>query len=86
MFIQSDNSVDAIHEVCSNDHDLFFGPNPAEPITFTCSNLEHILVTAGLASSLTWCRKNGWSRELKPGYQEFIFSKRRTRICVLNRS
>lgn len=82
------NVFNCIHKSRDNDADkeLFFGPIESTDtfVIFETNNLSEILVNLKLVPSISFCRKNGWFRELKPGFQEITFGKSRVKLFILN--
>ncbi len=86
-FLQKDNTIDVLSEETSIFFDEFFGPLTEEQkekvLISKHKNIGPILVELGLAESNGWCRKNGWWKELEPGFHEFSFGKNKVKIFVL---
>lgn len=85
QFLQEDNTIDVIHPLLESEYELFFGPvsKDSNPLFYDGKDLAEIFVETKLAPSFSWCRKNGWNRKLKSGFQEIVFGKNKVRIFVL---
>lgn len=89
LFLQSDNTIDVmvlnelrLTDDVLTDWQLFFGPTNEKPL-YTCStNMGEVLLELGLIDSKGWARKNGWWREIEPGFQCFTFGKNKIKIYV----
>lgn len=44
--------------------------------------LKTILVATGLYSSTSQAIKAGWNKEIELGYNEIVFGKKRTKLCI----
>lgn len=84
-YLQPDNTFDVIATRYLDEYDLFFGPNQfgAEFLVQDFDRTSDVLVALGLATSKSWCRKNGWDKPLESGYQEIEFGKLKYRLCIL---
>ena len=69
------------------DKDLFFGPENAfvdEWFAFVPEERwPRILKKVGLFPSTNQARKNGWDRDVQPGFSCFKFGKLKHDVCVL---
>jgi hypothetical protein len=68
------------------DKDLFFGPLDGETFiniepTWTMAN---IMAIAGVFSSSSQARKNGWNKPIPKGFTDLYVGKNKTRITILN--
>lgn len=68
------------------DKDLFFGPIEPQDEFMVFEDgctIAHLLVKWGRMPSLSQARKNGWDKEIPPGFSEWKIGK--SRFWILNR-
>lgn len=73
----------------SKDIDLFLGPvnetqNQVFIDSFDNKTLAHIMKDAGVFSSVSDARRNGWNKEVPSGFSHFIVGKKKSSIAILN--
>jgi len=81
------NEINFINNIKDNDKDLFFGPLKDEDVFIDIKpnwTMANLLVSAGIFSSLSQARKNGFSNEIPFGFTDKRVGKLKKRICILN--
>jgi hypothetical protein len=70
------------------DVNLFLNPKSEgqERIIMNFENklLAHLMKEAGIFSSVSEARKNGWNRPIPTGYNEFVIGKKKSLVTILN--
>jgi hypothetical protein len=83
----SKNAVAFVHpDVSDSDRELF-GFNDGDELWFSSRawSLAHVMHAAGIFSSVSQARKNGWNNEIGSGFSQFIVGKRKLTVSILNR-
>ena len=68
------------------DRDLFFGPITQADNFITIHDswiMAHIMVAAGIFTSVSQARKNGWDKPIPKGFTDIRVGKLKTRITIL---
>jgi hypothetical protein len=73
--------------ILKGDLDLFFGPvEIGEEFTVLEPNwiMAHVMYEAGVFTSISQARKNGWNKDIPKGYSHYVVGKKRYQVTILN--
>jgi hypothetical protein len=81
------NEVNFIHPNTAKKDIELFGFEDAQNVFHIedCWTLAHVMHVAGIFSSISQARKNGWNKPIPNGFSEFTVSKTKKKVWILNK-